>query len=124
MAEKTIAGYIEGLADWRGEVVAALDGIVREAAPQAKGSIKWAQPVWEAGGPIAYAKAFPKAVNFGFWRGAELDDPDGRLIGDGDRMRHVRIGALDEVDAERFESWIREAVALNKAQGDPTRRSS
>jgi hypothetical protein len=122
MADKTIGGYIGGLGDWRGEVVDALDRIVREVAPEATGSIKWAQPVWDADGPIAYAKAFPRAVNFGLWRGTELDDPDGRLVGDGDRMRHVKLASIDDVDRELFGRWVRDAVALNQSHGDPTRR--
>jgi hypothetical protein len=120
--DRTVDAYIEGLGDWRGEVVAAVRAVILEAAPAARESIKWAQPVYESDGPFAYIKAFPATVNFGFWRGAELDDPDGRLIGDGDRMRHVKLTAATDVDTETFGRWVREAVELNRAKGDPTRR--
>ena len=81
MAAGTIEEYVAGLPDWRGEVVGEIDRLVRKAAPEAKASIKWAQPVYEQSGPFAYMKAFGSTVNFGFWRGTELTDPDGRLEG-------------------------------------------
>ena len=120
-AEKTIDAYILGLGDWRGEIVAAPRHLIREAAPETRESIKWAQPVFESHGPFAYIKAFPRQVNFGFWRGADLDDPEGLLIGDGDRMRHVTITAPDQMRPDVFTAWVRQAVALNAAKGDPTR---
>jgi hypothetical protein len=121
VAAGTIDEYAKGLGDWRGEVVGELDALVRRAAPKATGSIKWAQPVYEQDGPFAYIKAFSTAVNFGFWRGADLTDPDGRLEGTGDRMRHVKINAPEDVDKERFSAWVKEAVGLNTAKGDPTK---
>ncbi len=119
---KSVDDYIASLDDWRGEVVAAIRDVVLSAAPEARESIKWAQPVYEVDGPFAYVKAFPRSVNFGFWRGTDLDDPDGRLDGDGDRMRHVKIASLADVDALRFAAWTREAVALNREKGDPSKR--
>jgi hypothetical protein len=121
VAARTIEEYIEGLGDWRGEIVGAIDRLVRKAAPEADASIKWAQPVYEQGGPFAYVKAFGSSVNLGFWRGTELTDPDGRLEGTGDRMRHVKLRSPDDVDAKRFSAWVEEAVALNTKNGDPTK---
>jgi hypothetical protein len=116
----TIDAYAKDLDDWRGEVVRELDALVRKAAPKANGTIKWAQPVYEQNGPFAYVKAFTSAVNFGFWRGADLSDPDGALEGTGDRMRNVKIRSAEDVDRERFTAWVKEAVTLNETKGDPT----
>ena len=121
MAAESIDAYAKDLDDWRGDVVRELDALVRKAAPGATGSIKWAQPVYELQGPFAYLKAFTSAVNFGFWRGADLPDPDGALEGTGDRMRHVKIRSAEDVDLERFTAWVKEAVALNESKGDPTK---
>lgn len=120
MAAPTIDAYAKALDDWRGDVVRELDALVRKAAPKATGTIKWAQPVYEQNGPFAYVKAFSSAVNFGFWRGADLSDPDGALEGTGDRMRHVKIRSAEDVDLARFTAWVEEAVALNDSKGDPT----
>lgn len=121
MAAGTIDEYAKGLGDWRGEIVGELDALIRQAAPKATGSIKWAQPVYEQDGPFAYVKAFSKTVTFGFWRGADLTDTDGRLEGTGDRMRHVKIGAPEDVDKAAFAAWVKEAVELNTAKGDPAK---
>ncbi len=71
---------------------------------------------------MPYIKVFRSSVNIGFWRGAELDDPDGLLSGDGDRMRHLKLTGPDQLDADRLAAWVAQAVALNAANGDPTRR--
>ncbi len=120
-SEKTVDAYIDGIGDDRGAIVAALRHIIRTAAPGARETIKWAQPVYESGGPFAYIKAFGKSVNLGFWRGSEIRDPSGLLTGDGDRMRHVTLVSLDEVRPDLFADWVRQAVALNAAKGDPTK---
>src|SRR5688572_16339849 len=108
--ERTIDSYIAGLPDWRGEAVAATRDVIVAAAPGATVTIKWAQPVFESNGPFAYIKAFPRSVNVGFWRGTELDDPDGHLQGDGERMRHISLTQPDDMDRARLTDWVRQAV--------------
>lgn len=122
MTRETAAdAYIAGFPDWRGEAMSlALDTILA-VAPEAKVSIKWSQPVFESGGPFAYLKAFRTSVNVGFWRGAELADPDGRLGGDGDRMRHLKLTGPGQLEPDRLGDWVRAAVALNASKGDPTK---
>jgi hypothetical protein len=123
MAAKTIDGYIETFEDWRGDAIRRIRELVDEAAPDAESAIKWAQPVWlSGGGPFAYVKAFPRSVNIGFWRGAQLDDPDGLLQGEGDRMKHVPIRSVDDVPAEAIGRFVRQAVALNRELGNPAKR--
>ncbi len=121
MADKTVDGYIAGLESWQAEIISQVRGIVLQAAPQAKESIKWSQPVYESGGPFAYMKAFKKAVNFGFWRGVDLDDPKGVLEGSGEKMRHVKLTSLRDIDAAQFADFVRQAVELNRLMGDPTK---
>ena len=122
MAARDVEEYASELGDWRGGAVRRLADLVREHAPTATATIKWAQPVFESNGPFAYVKAFPRTVNVGFWRGAELDDPNGALIGDGDRMKHVTLRSLADLEPERIAGWVRQAVALNAEKGSPTKR--
>lgn len=114
--------YIAGFPDWRGEAMSLALDTITEAAPGATVSIKWSQPVFELEGPFAYMKAFRSSVNIGFWRGADLDDPERRLAGDGTRMRHLKLTGPDQLDRERLATWVRAAVALNASHGDPTKR--
>jgi len=122
MVDEAIEGYAAKLGDWRGDVILELHEIVSTAAPAATATIKWAQPVWEWNGPIAYAKGFAKHVNFGFWRGTELTDPKGLLEGSGDRMMHVKITAPGDVREAQFAAWVEEALRLNETLGNPTKR--
>lgn len=122
-AGKTVDGYIAGLSGWQAEVLNELRDIVRTAAPTAKESIKWAQPVYEENGPFIFIKAFRNHINFGFWRGAQMNDPKGFFQGDGERMRHIKLAGLDDVDRKTFTALVKEAVKLNREHGDPTKRS-
>ena len=101
-----------------------LADLVERTAPEARGSIKWAQPVYELNGPAIWIKAHARNVNLGFWRGAALDDAAGVLIGEGDRMRHVTVRDDGIFDEEAVTGLIRQAVALNREKGDPTRRGA
>ena len=124
MAAKTVDEYIEGLEAWKAEVVSKVRQIVLEAAPEAKESIKWAQPVYELNGPFCYIKAFKKAVNFGFWRGVDIQDPKGLLQGTGDKMRHAKLTELDDIDEEAFAGFVRQATQLNLIEGEEVATAS
>lgn len=122
MADKTIEAYVASLPDWRGALVAEAVEAIGAAAPEAKASIKWAQPVFESNGPFAYIKAFPRSVNVGFWRGTELTDAQEVLEGEGNRMKHLTLRRPEDLDREQLAAWVREAVQLNAEKGNPTRR--
>jgi hypothetical protein len=94
---------------------------VKSAAPQASESIKWAQPVDEDHGPFAYIKAFPRSVNFGFWRGIEIDAGRGRLESSGTRMGHVKLHSVADIDARLLSEYVKQAVELNRLNGDSTK---
>jgi len=119
--KKTVAGYIAELDDWRGDVVAAVRGLILDAAPKAGESIKWSQPVFDHNGPFAYIRAFGKHVNVGFWRGADLSDPKGALSGSGSKMRHIKLASAADLDAKILKAFVKQATKLNKKHGDPTR---
>jgi hypothetical protein len=121
MAAKTVDGYIADLPTDQAEIAREVIALVNEAAPAAKLSIKWAQPVWESNGPLAYLKAFRSHVNFGFWRGFQVDT-DGTLESTGSVMKHVKLRRLSDIDRARLQGMVRRAVELNASEGDPTRR--
>ena len=121
MVGKTVDIYITQLEEWQAEIVSKVRTIILEAAPEADESIKWAQPVYEVNGPFAYIKAFKNSVNFGFWRGVDIHDPNGLLQGTGEKMRHIRLTSLEDSDGEAFTDFIHQAVKLNLSKGDPTK---
>lgn len=113
--KNTVEAYIAGLDGWQAQVAVKLDRIVMEAAPQADKVIKWAQPTYEDHGLLCYFKAFKTHVNFGFFRGAELDDPHGLLEGTGEKMRHVKLKSLEDVNEEALKRLVSLAVKLNQS---------
>src|SRR5689334_16460505 len=97
---------------WPATAVRRLLRLARAAAPGATVSIRWSQPVIEKNAPVAFIKVAKAHVTFGFWRGAELADPEQALEG-GARMKHLKIRSLDAIDERRLRVLVREAVALN-----------
>lgn len=121
---RTVESYVAGLQSEQATVVEALCALIRQAAPEARESIKWAQPVWEVNGPVCSVKAFKNYTNVNFWRGAELAeraDPDRLLRGDGGKMRHMQVASVAEIRGEPLRTLVRSAVELNRRFGDPTR---
>jgi hypothetical protein len=119
---RSVDHYIAAIPAPLDAVAAELRRVVRGAAPDARESVKWGQPVYDAGGPFAALKAFSRHVTLTFWRGAALPDPTGLLAGDGDRMRHARFSSVADVDEEPIADLVRAAVQLNGTLGDPTAR--
>lgn len=116
----TVDEYERRLSGWQKEVVGKLRALVKAAAPAAVESIKWGQPVYEANGPFCYLRAFSSSVNFGFWRGASLKDR--RLKSGGALMGHIKLTGPGDLDERAFSALVKQAVALNQAEGDPTAR--
>jgi hypothetical protein len=118
---QTVDDYVSKVVPWQRAVIQKLRAVVKNAAPNALESIKWGQPVYEHKGPFSYIKAHATHINFGFWRGAELEDPKRMLQGEGERMRHVKILETHAVDEVVLGALVKQAVALNDKKGDPTR---
>ena len=84
--------------------------LIWQEEPDFKEAIKWSNPVYEKRGKVCYLSATDYYVMLGFFNGAALTDPEGRIGGTGKRMRNLRIRSLEDVDADQVRSWIREAV--------------
>jgi hypothetical protein len=117
--EATIEGYVSKVAPWQRTVIEKLRTVLRAEAPRASESMKWGQPVYDHKGPFSYIKAHAAQVNFGFWRGADLDDPKRMLQGEGERMRHVKIVEAQIIDDVALGAFVRQAFTLNDKKGDP-----
>jgi len=65
--------------------------------------------VYEYSGPFCYFKAFSKSVNFGFWRGADMDNSKQLLSRKGEKMRNVKLENVKDIDEKEFGIFIRQA---------------
>jgi hypothetical protein len=118
----SVDAYIaEKVTGWQADAARRLVALVRKVAPDAVAVVKWSQPVFELNGPFAYLKPAKAHLTFGFWRGADLADPK-KLLSSGERMSHVKLTSADQVDEAALGALVRQAVKLNRNEGDPTKR--
>lgn len=119
-----IDARIEALADWRGEMLARLRGLIRQADPDVVETVKWRKPsnamlgvpVWEHAGIICTGETYKDKVKLTFARGAALDDPSGLFNAslDGGTRRAIDFHEGTKIDEAAFKALIRAAAALNK----------
>lgn len=110
-------------APWKA-VMAELRMVIKTACPESVEAIKWGQPVYDIHGPCVWMRPATNHVSLGFWRGAELTDPDSLLEGKGDRMRHIKLADPEQVPIEKIDALIRQAAELNRLRGSPTVRTT
>ena len=113
---KLIDARIKELGDWRGETLARVRSLIREADPEVIEEWKWrGVPVWEHSGIICTGETYRSVVKLTFAKGASLDDPS-RLFNsslEGNVRRAIDIHEGDRIDEAALKALIRVAVALN-----------
>ena len=116
-ASDLIDAKIEELGDWRGEMLARLRALIREADPEVTEEWKWSTPVWSHGGILCTGETYKKAVKMTFAKGASLPDPSGLFNAslEGNTRRAIDFHEGDKVDAKALKALIRAAVAFNTA---------
>ena len=117
-----IDARIAALGDWRGEMLARVRKLIKEADPEVVEAVKWRKPsnplgvpVWEHAGIICTGETYKAAVKLTLARGAALEDPAGLFNSslDGNVRRAIDIHEGDRIDEKAFKALIRAAVALN-----------
>ena len=115
-AAEFIEARIEALGDWRGETLARLRALIREADPEAVEEVKWGRtPVWSHAGIITTGETYKEVVKLTFANGASLPDPAGLFNSslDGNVRRAIDFREGDAIDASALKALVRAAVELN-----------
>ncbi|ACE91478.1 hypothetical protein AMC90_CH02473 [Rhizobium phaseoli] len=113
-----IDARIEELRDWRGETLARVRALIRQAEPDVVEEWKWrGVPVWERSGIICTGETYKSVVKLTFARGAALEDPSGLFNSslEGNTRRAIDIHESDKIDEEALKALVRAAAALNAA---------
>jgi len=113
-----IDARIEELADWRGELLARIRKLIKQADPDVVEEWKWrGVPVWYHGGMICTGETYKDVVKMTFAKGAALEDPAGLFNSslDGNTRRAIDFHEGDKVDEKALKALIRAAVELNKS---------
>jgi hypothetical protein len=114
-----IDGRIEELDDWRGETLARLRELVKEADPDVLEEWKWrGVPVWEHDGIICTGETYKSVVKMTFAKGAALEDPAGLFNSslEGNTRRAIDFREGEAIDGEALKGLVRAAVALNTSK--------
>jgi hypothetical protein len=119
-----IDARIKELNDWRGETLARVRSLIKQADPEAVEEWKWrGVPVWSHGGIICTGETYKAVVKLTFAKGAALDDPKGLFNSslEGNTRRAIDIPEGAAIDETALKALIRAAAALNTAKRAPTR---
>jgi hypothetical protein len=122
---RLIDAKIKKLGDWRGETLARIRAVIKQADPEVVEEVKWRKPsnsmlgvpVWEHDGIICTGETYKNAVKLTFARGAALEDPSGLFNSslEGNVRRAIDIHEGDKINEKALKTLIRAAVALNMA---------
>jgi hypothetical protein len=117
-ASALIDARITELGGWRGEALARMRALIREADPEIVEEWKWDVPVWSAHGIICTGEVYKAAVKLTFAKGAALKDPKKLFTSslEGKVRRAIDIREGEAIDAAAFKALIRAAVALNRSK--------
>jgi hypothetical protein len=121
VSEKTPSELIDeriaDLGDWRGDALARMRALIKQALPDVVEEWKWrGVPVWYRDGMICTGESYKAVVKLTFAKGASLDDPT-KLFNaslDGNARRAIDIHEGEAIDADAFKALVVAAAALNK----------
>jgi hypothetical protein len=116
-----IDARIKELNDWRGETLARVRILIKQADPDVVEEWKWVKatnpgtPVWSHAGIICTGETYKNVVKMTFAKGASLEDPSGLFNSslEGNTRRAIDFHEGDKIDEKALQALIRAAVALN-----------
>jgi hypothetical protein len=114
-----IDARIQEIGDWRGETLAKVRRLIKEADPEVVEEWKWVKPtnpgtpVWSHNGGICTGETYKSAVKLTFFKGASLNDPSHLFNQPGTVRRAIDIHEGEKIDEEAFKTLIQAAVKLN-----------
>lgn len=114
-----ITERIAELGDWRGETLAHVRKLIKEADPNVVEEWKWrGVPVWSDGGIICTGESYKTQVKLTFAKGASIKDPK-KLFNsslEGNTRRAIDLFEGDKINEPAFKDLIRAAVTLNSSK--------
>jgi hypothetical protein len=122
-----IDARIKELGDWRGDMLARVRTLIKQADPEVVEEWKWrGVPVWSHGGIICTGETYKKVVKMTFAKGASLEDPSGLFNSslEGNTRRAIDFQEGATIDEEALKALIRAAVTLNMSAGTAARTRS
>jgi hypothetical protein len=120
-----IDARVKELADWRGETLARVRMLIKQAVPEVVEEWKWrGVPVWEHAGIICTGETYKTVVKMTFLKGASIEDPSGLFNSslEGSTRRAIDFHEGDKIDERALKALIRAAAALNTSSAAQRKR--
>jgi hypothetical protein len=110
----SVDDYIAALPSALAQPAAAIRALCDRELGGGSCAVMWGGPTWfVTGDPVCYLRATDAGeLLFGFWNGGSLDDPSGRMKAHGSIMGHAVVTGPEDVDADLFAAWLREARTM------------
>ena len=121
---RLIDGRIKELGDWRGETLARVRSVIKEACPDVVEEWKWrGVPVWEHAGIICTGETYKAVVKLTFAYGASLADPSGLFNSslEGNMRRAIDIHEGEKVNERALKMLVRAAADFNQSKAKKKR---
>jgi hypothetical protein len=125
-ASQLIDGRIEELADWRGEMLARIRALIKQAVPEVVEEWKWrGVPVWSHDGIICTGETYKSVVKMTFAKGASLDDPSSLFNSslEGNTRRAIDFHEGEKMDDGALKALVRAAAALNSSSAGAKKKA-
>ena len=110
---KDVQSYVDAIEPGKRALVEALRKFVRREAPQLTEQIKWGNLCWIGKGNVCWIIVYKDHVDFGFFNGAKLKDPEGLLEGTGKGLRHVKVRESKDIRPKEFAALLKQALAMD-----------
>lgn len=110
-----VDAYIEGLSDEIKEITEELRTLVLDTSAEIEEGLKWGMPNYSYNGLAVYLQPAKKHVNFGIHNGGKIVDKDTKDLFEGseDKMKHIKVRSINDIDKEYFQMLIKEIMNYN-----------
>jgi len=122
--ERDVEKYVRSLAPGQRALVQTLRRLIKTQAPGLVEIMKWGNVCWVGQGNVCLIHVEPDHLDFGFFYGASLADPDGVLGGKGKFVRVVKVRKAADIRPRAFAGVIASAVSFDaRGSGLKTRKT-
>ena len=127
-ASDLIDAKIAQLGDWRGDTLARIRALIKQADPDVLEEVKWrGVPTFSHAGIICTGETYKSVVKMTFAKGAALADPSSLFNAslEGNTRRAIDIREGEKINENALKALIQAAVQLNTtpAEKRPAKRS-
>ena len=101
-----ITNYIQTATNEQISLLEELRQLIHAVVPETSEAIKWGFPVFAKNKDFAYLRYSKKHITLGFYNIDKIDDPDKKLEGTGNTLRHIKIRKKEDIDLILISKWL------------------